>query len=496
MANRILAIDQGTTGSTALVFDETGVVRGRGYAEFTQHYPRPGWVEHDPEEIWKVTRRVIDKALRAAGTRPSGITAIGITNQRETTVVWDRKTGAPVHNAIVWQDRRTAPLCDELRAAGMESAVHRKTGLVIDPYFSGTKLRWLFDNVAGLRKRSADLAFGTIDSWLIWKLSGGASHITDFTNASRTLLFDIHRRRWDPQLLEAMTVPPEILPEVVSSSGVVATTSRRAFGAEVPIAGIAGDQQAALFGQACFAPGLVKNTYGTGCFVLMFTGDVAVRSKNGLVTTIACAADGSPAYAIEGSVFVAGAAIQWLRDGLRLLRSARKSEKMARKVDSTLGVYLVPAFVGLGAPYWDPQARGSIVGLTRGVTREHIVRAALESLAYQTRDVVDTMAAESGRSLAGMRVDGGAAANDFLMQFQADILGVAVDRPKLVETTALGAALLAGRGVGLWKTGAALKAVRQRDRLFKPAMRPARREELYAGWRRAVAATRSYRATD
>jgi len=496
MATRILAIDQGTTGSTALVFDETGVVRGRGYAEFTQRYPKPGWVEHDPEEIWKVTRRVIARALRASGTRPAGVAAIGITNQRETTVVWDRATGAPVHNAIVWQDRRTASICDQLRSDGMESAVHRKTGLVIDPYFSGTKLRWLFDHVPGLRKRSGSLAFGTIDSWLIWKLTGGAAHVTDYTNASRTMLFDIHRRRWDPELLEAMSVPREILPQVVASSGVAALSDPAVFGAEVPIAGIAGDQQAALFGQACFEPGLVKNTYGTGCFVLMFTGDKAVRSKKGLVTTIACAADGSPAYALEGSVFVAGAAIQWLRDGLGLLRSARKSEKMARRVDSTLGVYLVPAFVGLGAPYWDPQARGSILGLTRGVGREHVVRAALESLAYQTRDVVDTMAAESGRSLAGMRVDGGAAANDFLMQFQADILGVAVDRPKLVETTALGAALLAGRGVGMWKTRAELKAVRHRDRLFKPAMRAAQRAELYDGWRRAVAATQAFRPAE
>ncbi len=494
MAKRILAIDQGTTGTTALVIDESGKVRGRGYAEFTQHYPKPGWVEHDAEEIWQVTRRVVTKALRAAKTRPAEVAAIGITNQRETTVVWDRKTGEPVHRAIVWQDRRTAPLCEKLRADGMEGVVRRKTGLVIDPYFSATKVRWLFDNVKGLRRRTANLAFGTIDSWLIWKLSGGAAHVTDFTNASRTLLYDIQRKRWDPQLLEALDVPAEILPEVVGSSAVAATTTKAAFGAEVPIAGIAGDQQAALFGQACFTPGLVKNTYGTGCFVLMYTGDELVRSKKGLVTTIACALDGSPAYALEGSVFVAGAAIQWLRDGLGLLKTAAKSEKLARKATSTLGVYLVPAFVGLGAPYWDPGARGTIVGITRGVGREHLVRAALESLAYQTRDVVDTMASESGKRLAGLRVDGGAAANDFLMQFQADILGVAVDRPKLVETTALGAALLAGRAVGVWKTREQLEAARQRDRLFKPAMRPADRDALYAKWRQAVATAQTFRA--
>jgi glycerol kinase len=496
MAKGILAIDQGTTGSTALVFDASGKLRGRGYAEFTQHYPKPGWVEHDPEEIWSVTKRVVRKALRAARLKPADVAAIGITNQRETVVLWDRKTGKPVHNAIVWQDRRTAPICDKLKASGLEPAIRSKTGLVVDPYFSGTKLTWLFENVRGLRKRARDLAFGTIDSWLIWKLSGGAAHVTDFTNVSRTLLYDIYQKRWDPGLLDSLGVPDEILPNVVGSSEVVATTTRAAFGAEVPIAGIAGDQQAALFGQGCFTPGLVKNTYGTGCFVLMYTGDKAVRSKKGLVTTLACAPDGRPAYALEGSVFVAGAAIQWLRDGLGILKSAPKSEKLARKVDSTLGVYMVPAFVGLGAPYWDPRARGAIVGLTRGVTREHIVRAALEALAFQTRDVVDTMAAESKRKLAGMRVDGGAAANDFLMQFQADILGASVDRPKLVETTALGAALLAGRAVGVWKGRADLEKIRERDRLFKPKMRAAVREELYGGWRRAVAATQAFPAAD
>ncbi len=491
MPRFVLAIDQGTTGTTAMVFDDTGKVRGRGYSEFPQYYPKPGWVEHDAEEIWSVSLRVVKAALRSAKLKPADVAAIGITNQRETTVLWDRATGRPVHRAIVWQDRRTAPICERLKASGMEDAVRAKTGLVIDAYFSGTKVAWLLDHVKGLRAKASRLAFGTIDTWLVWKLTGGRAHLTDYTNASRTMLFDIHRRGWDDELLRVLGVPSELLPTVVSSSAPVATTDRAVFGAEVPIAGIAGDQQAALFGQACFHPGLVKNTYGTGCFVLMFTGAEAVASQKGLLTTIACAADGTPAYALEGSVFIAGAAVQWLRDGLGLLTSAKDSEKLARQVDSTLGVYLVPAFVGLGAPYWDSAARGALVGLTRGVGRAHVVRATLESIAYQTRDVVDTMAAESGRPLAGLRVDGGAASNDFLMQFQADMLGATVDRPKVIETTALGAALLAGRGVGLWSTAAKLERVRQRDRIFKPRMRPEHREEHYQGWRRAVAAVRS-----
>jgi len=492
MAQRyILALDQGTTGSTAMVFDAAGQVRARGYSEFTQYYPRRGWVEHDAEEIWSVSLKVIKTALRAAKITPRDVAAIGITNQRETVVVWDRRTGRPVHRAIVWQDRRTTDLCERLKADGLEDTFRAKTGLVVDPYFSGTKLRWLFDHVRGLRQRAGQLAFGTIDTWLVWKLSGGRAHVTDFTNASRTLLFDIHARRWDDELLRVLQVPDEILPRVVPSSGVAATTDAAVCGAEVPIAGIAGDQQAALFGQVCFAPGMVKNTYGTGCFILMFTGDTPVASKKGLLTTLACAADGQPAYALEGSVFVAGAAIQWLRDGLGLLKSARESERLASEVDSSLGVYVVPAFVGLGTPYWDPAARGAIVGLTRGVTRAHLVRATLESLAFETRDVVDTMAAESGRSLAGMRVDGGASANNFLMQFQADMLGATVDRPVIIETTALGAALLAGRAVGMWSSPARLERARRRDRVFKPRMQPERREALYRGWVRAVAAARS-----
>jgi glycerol kinase len=423
--------------------------------------------------------------------RPRDLAAIGITNQRETTLLWDRRSGKPVHRAIVWQDRRTAPACEALSAEGIESFIQARTGLVIDPYFSGTKLQWLLDHVRGARARAGRLAFGTIDSWLVWKLTGGQVHVTDCTNASRTSLFNIHNRSWDAELLRLFTVPAEVLPTVVSSAGVAGTTHARVFGAEVPIAGIAGDQQAALFGQACFRPGMVKNTYGTGCFLLMYTGAQAVASQRGLITTVACAPDGTPAYAIEGSVFVAGAAVQWLRDSLGLIKRAKDSEALARRVDSTLGVYLVPAFVGLGAPYWDTAARGALVGLTRGVTRAHVTRAALESLAYQTRDVVDIMVTESGRPLGGLRVDGGAAANDFLMQFQADVLGTTVDRPRVIETTALGAALLAGLGVGLWKSERALERVRRPDRIFRPRMAPEKREALYQGWRRAVAAVRS-----
>jgi len=491
MPGYVLAIDQGTTGSTVMVFDASGKVRGRGYSEFTQYYPKPGWVEHDPEEIWKVTRKVIGMALRSSKLKPHEIAAIGITNQRETTVLWDRHTGEPLHRAIVWQDRRTAAFCDELRAEGRAADIRSRTGLVIDPYFSGTKAKWLFDRLKGSRRKASQIALGTIDTWLIWKLTGGQAHATDYTNASRTLLYNIHRKGWDESLLDLFDVPAEVLPQVVPSSGVAAITTKQAFGAEVPIAGIAGDQQAALFGQACFRPGMVKNTYGTGCFLLMFTGDKPTSSKRGLLTTLACDAQGQPAYAVEGSIFIAGAAVQWLRDGLGMVQRAGDTEALARSVDSTLGVYLVPAFVGLGAPYWDADARGALVGLTRGVTRAHVARATLEALAYQTRDVVDTMVAESGRALTGLRVDGGATANDFLMQFQSDILDTHVDRPQVVETTALGAALLAGLGVGLWKSAAQLEKVRKIDRVFRPNMPPERREALYQGWKRAVAAVRS-----
>ncbi|GIW45530.1 MAG: glycerol kinase 2 [Candidatus Binatia bacterium] len=488
MKEYVVAIDQGTTGTTVLVLDSSGQLRGRGYREFPQHYPRPGWVEHDPEEIWQATMSTVRQALRAAKIRPADVAAVGITNQRETTVIWDRRSGQPLHRAIVWQDRRTAPRCEELRAQGLEEDIRKRTGLVLDPYFSATKIEWLWNHVPAKRKQH--VAVGTIDSWLIWKLTGGAAHVTDFTNASRTLLFHLQDRRWDPFLLDLFRVPAEVLPAVVPSAGPACTTARAVFGAEVPIAGIAGDQQAALFGQACVRPGMAKNTYGTGCFLLMHTGAEPVYSDRGLLTTIACDASGGPAYAMEGSIFIAGAAIQWLRDGLGLIRSAGETEAMARQVDSTLGVYFVPAFVGLGAPYWDPTARGAIVGLTRGATKAHLIRAALEALAYQTRDVVDTMVADAGQPLQVLRVDGGAAANDFLLQFQADILAVPVDRPASVETTALGAAFLAGLGAGVWKPGQ-LERLRRRDRVFRPRMRAEQRELLYQGWRRAVAAVRS-----
>lgn len=488
MSGYVLAIDQGTTGTTVLVFDAQGRLRGRGYREFTQYYPRPGWVEHDAEEVWTVTVDTIWRALRSARVQPKQLAGIGITNQRETAVVWDRKSGKPLQRAIVWQDRRTASRCEQLRSQGLEGEIRQRTGLVLDPYFSATKIEWLFARIPPARRARA--AVGTIDSWLVWKLSGGRLHVTDYSNASRTMLFHLRERRWDPFLLDLFGVPSESLPSVVPSSGVVGTTAKSTLGAEVPIAGIAGDQQAALFGQACVQPGMVKNTYGTGCFLLMYTGSEPVMSSRGLLATLACGATGEPGYALEGSVFIAGAAIQWLRDGLGLVRTAAESETMARQVNSTLGVYFVPALVGLGAPYWDPLARGAIVGLTRGTTKAHVVRAALEALAYQTRDVVDTMAADAGRGLKILRVDGGAAANDFLLQFQADVLGVPVDRPALVETTAQGAAFLAGLGVGLWKPHQ-LEKLRRRDRVFRPRMRGEQRELLYQGWRRAVAAVRA-----
>jgi glycerol kinase len=489
----VAAIDQGTTGTTVLVFDRRGRVVGRAYSEFTQHYPRPGWVEHDAEEIWTVSLRVLRQACRKAGVRGRDVAALGITNQRETTVLWNRRTGRPVHRAIVWQDRRTAPLCEQLKAEGAEPLVRRRTGLVIDPYFSGTKLRWLLEHVprAAERARAGELAFGTIDSWLVWKLTGGAVHATDPTNASRTLLYDINTGAWDAELCELLHVPAALLPAVRPSSGVIGTAEAAVLGAPVPIAGVAGDQQAALFGQGCVEPGMAKNTYGTGCFLLLNTGSEPVRSDHGLLTTVACDARGERAYALEGAVFVAGAAIQWLRDGLALLKTAAESERWARQVDSTLGVYLVPAFVGLGAPYWDPEARGAIVGLTRGVTRAHLVRAALEALAYQTRDVVDAMTLAAGGALKALRVDGGAAANDFLMQFQADVLGVPVDRPRVVETTAMGAAFLAGLGVGYWRTQAELAQARKIDRRFTPRMKPEKRDALYRGWQAAVARVRT-----
>ncbi|MGH7896310.1 MAG: glycerol kinase GlpK, partial [Candidatus Binatia bacterium] len=483
----------GTTGTTVLVYDRAGRVVSRAYSEFRQHYPKPGWVEHDPEEIWRVTLRVIKAALGRGRIATRKLAAVGITNQRETTVVWNRVTGKPIHRAIVWQDRRTAPLCAELKSRGLIETFRHKTGLVIDPYFSASKIRWLLDNVKGAQAKAEEgaLLFGTIDSWLIWKLTGGRVHATDFTNASRTLLFNIHDRRWDDELLGIFRVPSAMLPQVVYSTGVTGYTDPKIFGGHaVPIAGIAGDQQAALFGQGCFQPGMVKNTYGTGCFLLMPTGTKAVSSTRGLLTTLACGAEGQPVYCLEGAIFVAGAAVQWIRDGLGWIKTAAETERVARQTPDTLGVYVVPAFTGLGAPYWDPDARGAIVGLTRGVKRDHIIRATLESLAYQTRDVVDTMVAESERPLRTLRADGGASQNDFLMQFQADLLDAAVDRPKIIETTATGAAFLAGLGVGFWKSTAELERVRKVDQIFRPRGKAAEREQRYAGWKRAVAMVR------
>lgn len=488
MGQFVLAIDQGTTGSTVLVFDRRGRVVARGYSEFRQYYPKPGWVEHDAEEIWKVTLGVVRSTLRRGKISAKAVAALGITNQRETTVLWSRKTGKPIHRAIVWQDRRTSAACDDLKRRGFIETVRHKTGLVIDPYFSATKIRWLLDAVKGASDRALDgeILFGTIDSWLLWKLTGGRVHATDFTNASRTLLYNIHERRWDPELMSTFQVPDGMLPQVVPSSGIIAECDPKLFGAPIPIAGVAGDQQAALFGQGCWRPGMAKNTYGTGCFVVMPTGSEPVSSSRGLLTTLACGSKGQPIYALEGSIFVAGAAIQWLRDGLGWIKTAAESEKIARKTPDTLGVYVVPAFTGLGAPYWDPEARGAILGLTRGVERGHIIRATLESLAYQTRDVVDAMVAESGAPLETLRADGGATNNDFLMQFQADLLDAAVDRPKVVETTATGAAFLAGLGVGFWGSAEELEGVRKVDRVFRPHMKSAERERLYAGWKKAV----------
>ena len=488
----VVAIDQGTTGSTVLVFDRRGRVVGRAYREFTQHYPQPAWVEHDAEEIWRVTRRLLRQACKRAGVTGKDVAAIGITNQRETTVVWDRHTGRPLHRAIVWQDRRTAEHCEHLRRFGVERMVRRKTGLLLDPYFSGTKLTWLLRNVRRLeeRARQGDVCFGTIDSWLLWNLTGGAVHATDATNASRTLLYDIRHHRWDADLCRTFEVPMAMLPEVRPPASEFGYTTPDLLGTPVPITGMAGDQQAALFGQGCVRKGFAKNTYGTGCFLLQYTGDQMLISKHGLLTTVACDARGQTGYALEGAVFIAGAAIQWLRDGLGLVRRAADSEVLARSVDSSLGVYMVPAFVGLGAPYWDAAARGAVLGLTRGVTRAHLVRAALESLAYQTRDVADAMIADAGR-IRTLRVDGGASANDFLMQFQADLLGVTVERPRLIETTAMGAAFLAGLCAGVWRGQGELEQARKIAKCFRPQLTRARRDALQRGWREAVARVRT-----
>jgi glycerol kinase len=484
----ILALDQGTTSSRAILFDRSGRVAGSAQAPFPQLYPRPGWVEHDPMAIWAGQAQVAREALAAAGAHPGEVAAIGVASQRETTVVWEKATGRPIHNAIVWQCRRTAGMCDELRARGLEPAVRERTGLVLDAYFSATKLKWILDQVPGARERAGrgELLFGTVDTWLIWNLTGGEAHVTDYSNASRTMLFDIRKLRWDPDLLRELDIPPCMLPEVKPSSCVYGTASGLFPGAGIPIAGDAGDQQAALFGQGCFKEGMAKNTYGTGCFLLMHTGAAPVRSSHGLLTTIAWGLDGEVAYALEGSVFVAGAAVQWLRDELRMIDSAAQSEALAESVPDSAGVYVVPAFVGLGAPRWDMYARGAILGLTRGAGRGHIVRATLEAIAYQTRDVLQAMAEDSGIRLRALKVDGGAVANNFLMQFQADILDVPVERPVVTETTALGAAFLAGLAVGFWRDPSELAAARAVERTFRPAMAAAERERKYLGWQRAV----------
>lgn len=489
MEEYIMAIDQGTTSSRAIIFNHDGEIVNSSQREFTQHFPKAGWIEHDPDEIWGTTLAVIADALGRKDINPSQISAIGITNQRETTVVWDAETGKPIHNAIVWQDRRTASICDDLKDRGLEEKIKNKTGLVVDAYFSGTKIKWLLDNVDGARERAekGELRFGTIDSWLIWKLTGGECHVTDYTNASRTMLYNIFDLEWDQEMLDILDIPESMLPEVKPSSEVYAKTADyHFFGQNVPIAGIAGDQQAATFGQVCYEEGMAKNTYGTGCFMLMNTGEKAVKSENGLLTTIAYGVDGKVNYALEGSIFVAGAAIQWLRDEMELIDNAAESEEYAKKVEDTDGVYVVPAFAGLGAPYWDMYARGAIVGLTRGSSKNHIIRATLESIAYQSRDVLEAMEADSGLELKKMRVDGGAAMNDFLMQFQADILASEVERPEINETTALGAAYLAGLAVGYWDSKEELIEKWKKDKDFKHQMDENKKEKLYKGWKKAV----------
>ncbi len=496
MQHYVLSLDQGTTSSRAIVFDQAGRIVATAQQEFPQIYPQPGFVEHDPEAIWDSQVATARRALAAAGIEAGQVAAIGITNQRETTVIWDRETGRPLHNAIVWQCRRTAPMCDKLRAAGWTDPVRAKTGLVVDAYFSATKLAWLLQNVPGLRTRAeaGQALFGTVDSFLIWRLSGGRLHVTDVSNASRTMLYNIHTLDWDQDILAELDIPRSMLPAVRPSSQVYGQAAAALLGAETPIAGAAGDQQAALFGQACYAPGQAKNTYGTGCFLLLNTGQQAVHSEQGLLTTIAWQlGEGQPVtYALEGSVFIAGAAIQWLRDGLGIIGHAAETEALAGQVADSGGVYFVPAFVGLGAPYWDSYARGTIVGLTRGTDRRHLVRAALESLCYQSRDVLETMASEAGIRLEALRADGGAAANNLLMQMQADILGVAVQRPAVTETTALGAAYLAGLATGYWPGVDELQAQWRVDAQFNPAMPAEERDRLYRGWQRAVERARGW----
>lgn len=484
----VMALDAGTTSNRAIIFDDQTNIVAVAQKEFTQIFPQAGWVEHDADEIWATQLSVAQEAMHNANLQASDIAAIGITNQRETTVVWDKTTGRPIYNAIVWQSRQTMDICNDLKARGLEAEFKQKTGLVVDAYFSGTKVSWILDNVEGARAKAekGELLFGTIDTWLMWKLSAGKVHATDYSNASRTLMYNIRDLKWDEKLLGYLNVPANMLPQVRPSSEVYGTTDVAVFGAAVPLAGAAGDQQSALFGQTCFQPGMAKNTYGTGCFMLMNTGEKVYESKNGLLTTIAWGLNGKVEYALEGSIFVAGSAVQWLRDGLRLIEAAPDSEYVAKKVKDADGVYVVPAFVGLGAPYWDMKARGAILGLTRGTTKSHVVRATLDSMAYQTKDVLSAMELDSGIKLQALKVDGGAVANNVLMQFQADILGVPVDRPKVTETTALGAAFLAGLAVGVWKSTDDLVHTWKLDNRFEPKMAADQSAALYKGWQKAV----------
>ncbi len=488
MAKYIMALDAGTTSNRCILFDKAGTMCSVEQKEFTQHFPQPGWVEHDAQEIWSTQLEVAQRAMANVGASAADIAAIGITNQRETTIVWDKATGEPVCPAIVWQCRRTSAYCDFLKAKGLTESFREKTGLVIDSYFSGTKLHWILENIPGARARAkrGELLFGTVETWLIWKLTGGQAHVTDYSNASRTMLFNIHSLCWDPDILRELDIPAQMLPKVMPSSCLYGHTLAQYFGAPIPIAGAAGDQQAALFGQTCFVPGEAKNTYGTGCFMLMNTGDVPVHSKNGLVTTIAWGLEGKVEYALEGSIFVAGAAIQWLRDELQFLESAADSEYMAKKVPDTNGCYVVPAFTGLGAPHWDQYARGAVVGLTRGVNKYHMIRATLDSLCYQVNDVLQAMKADSGIALASLKVDGGAAANNYILQTQADLIDAPVLRPRCVETTAMGAAYLAGLAVGYWSSKEEIRKNWSVDRTFTPNLPEAEREKRLKGWNKAV----------
>ncbi|MDQ0970380.1 glycerol kinase [Neobacillus niacini] len=496
MEKYILSIDQGTTSSRAIIFNKNGEIVHSAQKEITQYFPKPGWVEHNPNEIWGSILSVVAEVLSESEIKPEQIAGIGITNQRETAIVWDKETGHPVYNAIVWQSRQTTEICEDLRENGYNDLFRNKTGLLIDPYFSGTKVKWILDHVEGAREKAdqGKLIFGTVDTWLVWKLSGGRAHVTDYSNASRTLMFNIYELKWDDELLDILGVPKSMLPEVRPSSEIYGkTVDYHFFGNEIPISGIAGDQQAALFGQACFDEGMAKNTYGTGCFMLKNTGEKAVRSGHGLLTTIAWGLNGKVEYALEGSIFVAGSAIQWLRDGLRMFKDAKDSEAYALKVDSSDGVYMVPAFVGLGTPYWDSDVQGAVFGLTRGTTKEHLIRATLESLAYQTKDVLSAMEADSGIELKTLRVDGGAVKNNFLMEFQSDILDVPVERPVVNETTALGAAYLAGLAVGFWESQEEIAKQWAVDRTILPKMSDENRNKLYDGWKKAVKATMAFK---